>query len=214
MPKPPNSNIITTRWVYKLKPSYNSNNIEFKARYVAKGFEQLYGIDYIDTFASVIKQLAWRLLFALALINRWLIYKVDMISAFTQSDIDNNIYIKQPIGFIDLNKPDFVFKLNKALYGLKQSARLWYNTLKEILVTKLGFIVLQTENSIFINKSLNIYISLYIDDLAIIGPNKDTISSFIKDLKQYFNIKELGLVKDYLGVEIDYNIVDGTLSLL
>ena len=124
MPKPPNSNIITTRWVYKLKPSYNSNNIEFKARYVAKGFEQLYGIDYIDTFASVIKQLAWRLLFALALINRWLIYKVDMISAFTQSDIDNNIYIKQPIGFIDPNKPDFVFKLNKALYGLKQSARL------------------------------------------------------------------------------------------
>ena len=83
MPKPPNSNIITTRWVYKLKPSYNSNNIEFKARYIAKGFEQLYRIDYIDTFASIIKQLAWRLLFALALINRWLIYKVDIISAFT-----------------------------------------------------------------------------------------------------------------------------------
>ena len=72
-------------------PLPTDNLVEFKARFVAKGFEQLYGLDYIDTFAAVIKQLAWRLLFALATLNSWLIYKIDMISAFTQGDIDTNI---------------------------------------------------------------------------------------------------------------------------
>ena len=80
----------------------------------------------IDTFAAVVKQLAWRLLFALAVLNKWIIYKIDMISAFTQGNIDINIYIKQPLGHIVPNNPNSVLRLNKALYGLKQSARIWY----------------------------------------------------------------------------------------
>jgi hypothetical protein len=209
--KPKDAKVLNTRWVYKTKPK--DNNVEFKARFVAKGFEQLYGLDYIDTFAAVIKQLAWRLLFALAVLNGWLIYKIDMISAFTQGDIDTNIYIKQPLGHINPNKPDHVLKLNKALYGLKQSARIWYYTLKDVLINKLGFINLISENSIFINRELSIIISLYVDDLAIIGPNIDTIKSFIKELKKYFKLKDLGLIKDYLGVEIDYDLSKGTLKL-
>jgi hypothetical protein len=91
--RPKDAKVLNTRWVYRTK-SNKDDTIEFKARFVAKGFEQLYGLDYIDTFASVIKQLAWRLLFALAVLNSWIIYKIDMISAFTQGDIDTNIYIK------------------------------------------------------------------------------------------------------------------------
>ena len=74
---------LKTRWVYKLKESHLSELIELKLRFVAKGFKQLYSLDYIETFVSVIKQIAWKLVFALALINSQLIYKVDMISAFT-----------------------------------------------------------------------------------------------------------------------------------
>src|SRR6266536_787516 len=118
---------LKSRWVYKLK-EYSDNTIEFKARFVAKGFEQLYGIDYIETFASVIKQIAWKLLFALAILNNWHIYKIDMISTFTQGSIDTNIYIYLPEGFIDYENR--ILRLNKALYGLKQSARIWYSTLK------------------------------------------------------------------------------------
>ena len=136
-----------------------------------------------------------------------------MISAFTQGNIDTNLYIKQPKGHIDPNKPNHVLRLNKALYGLKQSARIWYYTLKDVLINKLGFISLISENSIFINKELNIIISLYVDDLAIIGPNLNTIKSFIKELKKYFKLKDLGLIKDYLGVEIDYDLNKGTLKL-
>jgi hypothetical protein len=77
-----------------------------------------------------------------------------------------------------------VLKLNKALYGLKQSARIWFYTLKEVFINKLGFINLISETNIFINKELNIIISLYMDDLAIIGPNITDIKSFIKSLKR------------------------------
>ena len=106
-----------------------------------------------------------------------------------------------------------MLKLNKALYGLKQSARIWFYTLKEVLINKLSFINLISETGIFINKELNIIISLYVDDLAIIGPNITDIKSFIKELKTYFNLKDLGPIKDYLGVEIDYDLNKGTLKL-
>jgi len=79
------------------------------------------------------------------------------------------------------------------------------DTLKEVLIYKLKFKLLLSKNTIFYNKELNIIICLYIDDLVIIGPNRETITSFIKTLKGYFDLKDLGLIKDYLGVEVDYN---------
>ena len=96
-----------------------------------------------------------------------------------------------------------LLKLNKALYGLKQSARIWYYTLIEVLTTKLGFRTLKAESCILINNTLKIIICVYVDDLAIVRPNKEDIDLFIKSIKKYFNIKELGLIKDYLGIEIE-----------
>ena len=144
--------------------------------------------------------MAWKLLFALAVLNNWYIYKIDMISAFTQGSIDTNIYLLPPKGFSIYD--NHILRLNKALYGLKQSARIWYNTLKEVLI-KLNFEVLSTENCIFINRDLNIIITIYVDDLAIIGPNLDSINNCIKDIHKHFNIKLLGPIKDYLGVKIE-----------
>jgi len=136
-----------------------------------------------------------------------------MVSAFTQGPIKNNLYIFQPEGYIDPESKDSIYKLNKALYSLKQSARIWLDTLKEVLIYELKFKSLLSENTIFYNKELNIIICLYVDDLAIIGPNKETITSFIKTLKGYFDLKDLGLIKDYLGVEIDYNPKDRSIKL-
>ena len=137
------------------------------------------------------------------MLNNWFIYKVDIISAFTQGDINYFLYITQPKGYTSLLNPKGVLKLNKALYGLKQSARIWYFTLKEVLI-KLGFKVLNIDSNIFINKELDIIICLYIDDLVIIGPKLNTIKAFIKNLKQFFKLKELGLIKDYLEIKVEY----------
>jgi len=94
-----------------------------------------------------------------------------MISAFTQGNIDYFIYITQPEGHINSKYPDYVLKLNKALYGLKQLARIWYDTLKEVLINKLKFESLLAEGSIFINRSTGIILCVYVDDIAIIGLN-------------------------------------------
>jgi hypothetical protein len=136
-----------------------------------------------------------------------------MISAFTQGNIDHFIYMSQPEGYIDSRYPDHVLRLNKALYGLKQSARIWYDTLKEVLLNKLDFKSLLAEGSIFINQSTSIILCVYVDDIAVIGPNQQTIKSFISNIKSNFNIKKLGLIKDYLGVDIDYRPQDGYLKL-
>ena len=136
-----------------------------------------------------------------------------MVSAFTQGLIDSALYLIQPEGLIDPNNPDYVLRLNKALYGLKQSARIWYNTLREILVNKLGFIALESDNCIFINKKTNIIICIYVDDLAIIAPSLNIINTFIIQIKKYFDIKDLGLIKDYLGIDIDLNLEQGYLKL-
>jgi hypothetical protein len=145
-----------------------------------------------------------------------------MISAFTQGDIDTSIYLVPPKGLIDLYinlYPDLpipkepLLKLNKALYSLKQSARIWYNTLANILVNKLGFRALKQEPCIFINKAKDLIICVYVDDLAIISPDINLINSFITKIKEYFNIKELGLIKDYLGIDVDYNLEKGIMKL-
>lgn len=96
-----------------------------------------------------------------------------------------------------------LLKLNKALYGLKQSVRIQYYTLIEVLITKLGFKTLEAKSCILINNTLKIIICVYVDDLAIVRPNKEDIDSFIKSIKKYFNIKELGLIKDYLRIEVE-----------
>jgi len=129
-----------------------------------------------------------------------------MISAFTQGNIDSFIYLSQPEGLEDPKNPDYVLRLNKALYRLKQSARIWYYTLKDVLINKLGFTVLNTESCVFINRSTNIIITIYVDDLAIVSPNLTSINAFISQIKRYFNIKELGVIKDYLGIDIKFNL--------
>ncbi|CAL3964919.1 unnamed protein product [Diplocarpon coronariae] len=112
-----------------------------------------------------------------------------------------------------MQKDNKLLKLNKALYGLKQSARLWFITLKEVLIQKLGFTALLADSCILYNKKLNIIICVYIDDLALIGPNINSIKSFIKGLEEYFKLKDLGPIKDYLSINIKYNQEKGYIKL-
>jgi len=89
--------------------------------------------------------------------------------------------------------------------------RIWLNILKEILI-KLKFKLLKFEANIYINNKKNIIISIYVDDLAIISSKIEEIFLFIKKLKNYFNIKELNFIKDYLDIKIDYNIKENYLK--
>jgi hypothetical protein len=81
VPRPINTKVLKSKWVYKIKDESSINPI-FKSRFVVKGFKQLYGLNYIETYTSVIKQIAWKLVFVLAIFNNLIIFKADIVLAF------------------------------------------------------------------------------------------------------------------------------------
>lgn len=136
VPRPSNRKVLRGKWVYKLKRGSLGEILRYKARWVVRGFEQLEGLDYHETFASVVKPMTYKAFFAIAAANDWEIEQMDVKTAFLYGDIDADIYVEQPDYLND--KSTRVCKLKKALYGLKQSPRVWYQTLANFLTT-LGY---------------------------------------------------------------------------
>jgi hypothetical protein len=113
------------RWVYKIKRDKYNNILKYKARWVVQGFNQVEGIDYLETFSTVCRPETYRILFILAVNQGWNLLQYDVKNAFIHAKIDTEIYIQIPTGFNkEVNNTSKVCKLNKALYGLKQSPRL------------------------------------------------------------------------------------------
>lgn len=119
VPPPQNKTIIGTKWVFRNKQSEDGVIVRNKARLVAQGFTQVEGLDFDETFAPVARFEAIRILLAFATSKGFRLYQMDVKSAFLNSFIDEEVYVKQPPGFEDPKYPDHVFKLSKALHGLK-----------------------------------------------------------------------------------------------
>ncbi len=132
---PRTARILRGKWVYKLKRGLGGTIQRYKARWVVRGFEQRYGIDFNKTFAAVVKPMTYKALFALAAMNNWEIEQMDVKTAFLYGEIDEEVYVEMPDGYC---KEGSVCKLTKALYGLKRAPRIWYNTLSTFLES-LGF---------------------------------------------------------------------------
>uniref|UniRef100_A0ACD5XT30 Uncharacterized protein n=1 Tax=Avena sativa TaxID=4498 RepID=A0ACD5XT30_AVESA len=118
-------NLIDCRWVYKIKRKADGSIDRYKARLVAKGFKQRYGIDYEDTFSPVVKIATVRLVLTIAVSRGWSLRQLDVKNAFLHGVLEEEVYMRQPPGYEDRKKPDFICKLDKALYGLKQAPRAW-----------------------------------------------------------------------------------------
>jgi len=123
VPRSKEMNVIGTKWVFKNKIDEQGVIVRNKARLVAKGYNQEEGIDFGETYASVARLEAVRLLLAYACLKGFRLHQMDVKSAFLNGFIDEEVYVSQPPGFEDHNNPDYVFKLKKALYGLKQAPR-------------------------------------------------------------------------------------------
>ena len=207
---PLGSHVLSGKWVYKLKRGPHGEIIRYKARWVVRGFEQQEGIDYHETFASVVKPMSYKAIFAIAAANDLEIEQMDVKTAFLYGDIDEEIYVQQPIGLEDPNAKHKVCKLRKALYGLKQSPRIWYNTLSNYMKT-LGFTALVADHSVFCRGSL--IIAVYVDDLLIIGPDKRKIEQLKEKLRKQFKMTDLGPCHFYLGMTVTRDRPNRTLRL-
>jgi hypothetical protein len=141
-------NLIDCKWVYRIKRRADGTIDRYKARLVAKGFKQRYGIDYEDTFSPVVKAATIRTVLAISVSKGWSLRQLDVKNAFLHGVLEEEVYMKQPLGFENPNVPDYVCKLDKALYGLKQAPRAWYSRLSSKLHS-LGFLPSKADTSLF-----------------------------------------------------------------
>ena len=123
---PPGRHIADCKWVFKLKKKLDGSVDRYKARLVAKGFTQRQGIDYTDTFSLVVKPTTVRLILSIAVSRGWSLRQVDVQNAFLHDDIQEEVYMYHPPGYVDKDFPHRVCRLQKSLYELKQSPRAWY----------------------------------------------------------------------------------------
>eukprot|EP01018_Ginkgo_biloba_P019839 Gb_31472 [translate_table: standard] len=119
MELPLDKDVIGTKWIYKTKYKFDRSINEHKARLVAKGYSQQEGIDYIDTFAPIINMDTIKTMLVLAAQHGWIIYQMDVKSAFLNGYVDEEIYVEKPQGFKITGMENKVYKLKKELYGLK-----------------------------------------------------------------------------------------------
>lgn len=202
VPRPEKSRVLGSKWVFTIKKNETGKEKCFKARFVAKGFRQIEGIDYFDTFSPVVSFSLVRLFFVVLVIGKgWLHQHLDINSAYLYAKLNEEIYIEQPEGFIERGKENFVMKLKKALYGLHQAGREWYFELDNVFL-ELGFEKVKDSNCIYMYKN-EVLILVYVDDLAIFSENRNSLEEVIKLIESKFKIKNLGEIKNLLGVEFE-----------
>jgi hypothetical protein len=135
---PPGKRAIPLKWVFRIKRDAKGKFEKYKCRVVVKGYSQIAGLDFDETFAPVVRIESIRIIFALAATNNLYILHIDCKNAFLHGESDVEIYVTQPEGFVDERFPAKVLHLNRSLYGLKQAPHIWYLFLCGV-VTDLGF---------------------------------------------------------------------------
>lgn len=191
--------ILKVKWCYALKFNHLGEITRFKARLVACGYKQKFGLDYEEVFSPTLNSECVRLLTSYALSNSYLIHTCDVTGAYLNADIDREIFLHQPPGYsVGQN---YCLRLNKGIYGLKQSGRLWYQKIKSILI-ELGFKKLQIENNIFYSADRSVILGVYVDDFKILGKSKKLIEQFIQQLEQIgkLKVKHTDQLQHLLGI--------------
>ncbi|NBX98326.1 hypothetical protein EBQ81_05715, partial [bacterium] len=204
MDLPKGMKALKVKWVYKIKFRADRSIERYKARLVAKGFLQEHGVDYTEIFAPVAKLSTVRLLFAIATHHDLEVDQMDITSAFLHGDIDNEIYIEQPEGYVVEGQEGKVLPLNKALYGLKQAPRLWNKKLDAHL-KDLGFTACEADHALYVLKERGkvlLMVLVYVDDLLLAGPDRSLMEKVKGELALKFEMKDLGPVAYYLGIQI------------
>ncbi|CAN6568409.1 unnamed protein product [Malus baccata var. baccata] len=173
VPLPPAKNLVGCKWVFKIKKNADGTIGRYKARLVAKGFNQEEGVDYGETFSPVVKP--------------------------TTEDV----YMSQPPGFLDVQRSDYVCRFHKSLYDLKQAPKAWNDRFTSFLPT-LGFNTTYADSSLFVKQggSSVVILILYVDDIIITGNTASVIDDVIVALTKEFEIKDLGPLHYFMGIQI------------
>jgi hypothetical protein len=181
-----------------------------KARLVAKGYAQVTGLDFEETFAPVARLESILILLAYAAHHSFMLFQMDVKSAFLNGPIKEEVYVEQPPGFEDDRYPDHVYKLFKALYGLKQAPRAWYECLRDFFISN-AFKVRKVDPTLF-TKTFNgdlFVCEIYVDDIIIGSTNQKSYKEFSRVMMQKFEISMMGELNYFLGFQVN-QLKEGT----
>ncbi|KAJ9543849.1 hypothetical protein OSB04_023556 [Centaurea solstitialis] len=201
VPLPPSKKPIGSKWIFKIKTKSDGSIDRYKARLVAKGFNQEYGIDYEVTSAPVARITFVRSLLAIAATKRWPLFQMDVKNAFLNGDLSEEVYMIPPPGVSLLT--GHVYRLRKALYGLKQAPRAWFEKFSTIVIS-LGFSASDYDSGLFTRTTDvgTILLLLYVDDMIITGSDSAGITILKKSLSANFEMKDLGTLHYFFGLEV------------
>ncbi|CAI5932929.1 unnamed protein product [Closterium sp. NIES-65] len=196
---------ITSKWLFKIKSDADGKIERYKSRLVAKGYQQKEKVDFKELFAPVVKPTTLRTLFAGAAIKGWVVKQMDIVTAFLNGILEEEIFMAQPEGFDDGSGR--VWKLKKALYGLKQAPGQWYMKLHEVL-EEIGFTPSTADHSLFMlgEGEQRSFMVVYVDDILIFSPSSDLVKEVMLKLHDKFKCKSLGDVNFYLGLHIERDV--------
>jgi len=201
--RPNDRKIIGVRWVFRTKLNLDGSINKHKARLVVKGYAQVAGMDYFETYTPVARLDTIRLVFSIVVQQGWKIFQLDVKSAFLNGYLKEEIFIEQPEGFVVEGHENKVYLLKKALYGLKQAPRAWNARIDEHLLS-LGFNRSLSEPTLSTKHSAtdSLIVSLYVDDLLVTGSKLKEIDQFKLEMMRVFEMTDLGEMSYFLGMEI------------
>ncbi|GKC74659.1 putative ribonuclease H-like domain-containing protein, partial [Tanacetum coccineum] len=194
---------VGTKWVYRNKQDERGVVVRNNARLVAQGHKQEEGIDYDKVFAPVAKIESIRIFLAFASYMGFIVYQMDVKSAFLYGTIDEEVYVSQPLGFVDPKFPKKVYKVVKALYGLHQAPRAWYATLSTFLL-KSGYRRGTIDKTLFIKKDKNdiMLVQVYVDDIIFGSTKRSWCDEFEALMKSRFQMSSMGELTFFLGLQV------------
>ncbi|GBP75030.1 Retrovirus-related Pol polyprotein from transposon TNT 1-94 [Eumeta japonica] len=194
---PKDGTVVQCKWV--LRKKYDSENkVRFRARLVAKGYSQIEGVDFTETFSPVVRHTTLRLLFALSVQLGLSTTHLDVTTAFLNGTFNKTIYMKIPKGFSEKTQNGQVLKLKKAIYGLKQSSRAWYKKVDECLLN-MGYVKSKIEPCMFtkMSQGQKTIVTLFVDDFFV----------FSNDVKETNYLKH-ALAKGFVDADWGTNTID------
>ena len=200
--------VAKSKWVYKIKLNKDGSIERFKSRFVVCGYSQIKGIDYTHSFSATLRATSFRLLMALAAGKKLKLEHFDVTNAFTQSDIDKDIYVEPPRGFekYDKHGNPYVLKLKRALYGTKQASRMWQLKLRSHLIDNMGFTNSTHDPCLFSrhwDDGTTIIVGVYVDDIVVAHNGK--LKWFIDEFTgpKGFRGKHVGPLSWFLGMSVE-----------
>ena len=219
---PTDRKAVGSKWVFKVKYAPDGSIARYKARLVAQGFSQVYGVDFNETFSLTVRRESLRIFLSIECLCRLIIEQINIVGAYLKSLLSDNdlpIFMKLPSGMETFRsiQPGLVCRLLRSIYGLRQSERLWNQKVVSFL-KGLGFKPLNADASILIHHGHETgditMISVYVDDFLLASKLRTLLDWIKENLKNEYNVKDLGEVKTIIGWQVTRNWDAATLKII